>query len=182
MSLPTIHGTNPNKILDCYEKLCSNVLSLETMGKLGEVNGYVWMTLNKLKGIRGDLVWTDDQWQEWKFPQIVAALRKWTVRNPPKCDNVEDQGKQFKQLTKPPYNQHTKLPQSGSFHANQREVKRRPRVYCDQSNHSSTNCDNVTSVSERRKLLIQKQLCFNCHTNHIPNRLSLEVFKKINVK
>ena len=152
------------------------------MGKLGEVNGYVWMTLNKLKGIRGDLVWTDDQWQEWKFPQIVAALRKWTVRNPPKCDNVEDQGKQFKQLTKPPYNQHTKLPQSGSFQANQREVKRRPRVYCDQSNHSSTNCDNVTSVSERRKLLIQKQLCFNCHTNHIPNRLSLEVFKKINVK
>ena len=132
------------------------------MGKLGEVNGYVWMTLNKLKGIRGDLVWTDDQWQEWKFPQIVVALRKWTVRNPPKCDNVEDQGKQFKQLTKPPYNQHTKLPQSGSFQANQREVKRRPRVYCDQPNHSSTNCDNVTSVSERRKLLIQKQLCFNC--------------------
>ena len=33
MSLPTIHGTNPNKILDCYEKLCSNVLSRETMGK-----------------------------------------------------------------------------------------------------------------------------------------------------
>ena len=68
MSLPTIHGTDPNKILDCYEKLCSNVLSLENMGKLGEVNGYVWMILNKLEGVRGDLVRTDDQWQEWKFP------------------------------------------------------------------------------------------------------------------
>jgi len=33
MSLPTIHGTNPNKILEFYEKLCSNVQSLETMGK-----------------------------------------------------------------------------------------------------------------------------------------------------
>ena len=74
MSLPTIHGTNPNKILDCYEKLCSNVLSLETMGKYGEVNGYVWMTLNKLEGIRGDLVRTDDQRKEWKFPQLVTEM------------------------------------------------------------------------------------------------------------
>ena len=47
---------NPNKILDFYEKLCSNMLSLETMGKFGEVNGYVRMTLNKLEGIRADLV------------------------------------------------------------------------------------------------------------------------------
>ena len=120
------------------------------------------MTLHKLEGIRRDLVRTDDQWQEWKFPQLVAALRKWTVRNPLKCDNVEDQGKQFKPLTKPPYKPPTKPPQSRSFQANQREVKRRPRVYCDQPNYSLTNCDNVTSVSERRKLLTQKQLCFNC--------------------
>ena len=120
------------------------------------------MTLNKLEGIRRDLVRTDDQWQKWKFPQLVAALRKWTVRNPPKCDDVEDQGKQFKPLTKPPYKPPTKPPQSRSFQANQREVKRRPRVYYDQPNHSSTNCDNVTSVSERRKLFIKKQLCFNC--------------------
>ena len=45
---------------------------------------------------------------------------------------------------------------------NQREVKRRPCVHYDQPNHLSTNCDNVTSVSERIKLLIQKQLCFSC--------------------
>ena len=74
MSLPTIHGTDPNKILDCYEKLCSNVLSLETMGNLGEVNGYVWMTLNTLEGIRGDLVRTDDQWQEWKFSLTCSSV------------------------------------------------------------------------------------------------------------
>ena len=45
---------------------------------------------------------------------------------------------------------------------NQREVKGRPSVHYDQPNHLSTNCDNVTSVSERRKLPIQKQLCFSC--------------------
>ena len=83
------------------------------------------------------------------------------MRNPPKCHDVEDQGKQLKPLTKPPCKPPIKPPQSRSFQANQREVKRRPRVYYNQPNHSSTNCDNVTSVSERRKLLTQKQLCFN---------------------
>ena len=84
------------------------------------------------------------------------------MRNPPKCDDVEDEGKQLKPLTKPPYKPPTKPPQSRSFQASQREVKRRPRVYCNQPNHSSTNCDNATSVCERTKLLIQKQLCFDC--------------------
>ena len=60
MSLPVIYGANPNKVWQFYEKLCSSVQALETMGKLGEVNGYVRMTLTKLEGIRGDLVRTDD--------------------------------------------------------------------------------------------------------------------------
>ena len=51
---------------------------------------------------------------------------------------------------------------------NQREVKGRPCVHYDQPNHLSTNCDDVMSVPERRKLLIQKQLCFSCTgPNHI---------------
>ena len=60
MSLPTIGGTQPARIHDFYEKLLFNVQSLETMGKLREVNGYVRMTIDKLPGIRGDLVRTDD--------------------------------------------------------------------------------------------------------------------------
>ncbi len=36
---------------------------LETLGRIGEVNGYVRMTLDKLGSIRGDLVCTDDDWQ-----------------------------------------------------------------------------------------------------------------------
>ena len=97
---------------------------------------------------------TDDQWQKWKFPQLVAALRKWTVRNPPKCDDVEVQGKQFKPLTKPPYKPPTKLPQSRSFQANQREVKRRPRVYYDKPNrtHRQTVITSRRSPSEESYL------------------------------
>jgi len=56
MSLPTIGGTQPAKIHDFYKKLLFNVQSLETMGKLREVNRYVQMTIDKLPGIRGDLV------------------------------------------------------------------------------------------------------------------------------
>ena len=47
------------------------------------VNGYVTMTLDKLDGIRTDLLRTDDGWQEWDFPQLLEALWKWTIRNPP---------------------------------------------------------------------------------------------------
>ena len=91
MSLPTIGGTQPARIHDFYEKLLFNVQSLETMGKLREVNGYVRMTIDKLPGIRGDLVRTDDSWREWNFPKLVDELRKWTERNPI----------QFKQSDKP---------------------------------------------------------------------------------
>ena len=86
ISLPTIHGTNPGKIHEFYEKLVTDVQALETMGKLREMNGYVRMTLDKLIGIRADLVRTDDNWQEWKFTHLVEALRKWTERNPLRMD------------------------------------------------------------------------------------------------
>ena len=71
MSLPTIGGTQRARIHDFYKKLLLNVQLLETMGKLLEVNGYVRMTIDKLPGIRGDLVRTDDYWQEWNFPKLV---------------------------------------------------------------------------------------------------------------
>jgi hypothetical protein len=59
MSLPNIHGCQPSKIHEFYETLMYNVQSLETLGKISEVNGYVRATIDKLEGIRGALfVWT----------------------------------------------------------------------------------------------------------------------------
>ena len=58
-----------------------SVQALETMGKLKEINGYVKLTLDKLRGIRTDLVRMDNGWQEWKFPQLVEALESCTWRN-----------------------------------------------------------------------------------------------------
>ena len=100
MSLPVIQDANTNKISDFYETLLPNLQALETMGKIREVNGYVRMTLDKLEGIRGDLVRTDDNWQDWDFPHLLEALRKWTIRNPPKhSDERQSQKKTSCHLT-----------------------------------------------------------------------------------
>ena len=50
--------------------------------KVWEINGYVRVTLDKLQGIGADLVRTDNDWQDWKFPQLVEALENRTCRNP----------------------------------------------------------------------------------------------------
>ena len=64
-SLPSISGTNSSKIHEFYEKLVNSVQSLETLGKLKEVNGYA---------------------RNWEFPQLIEALRKWMERNSAKVD------------------------------------------------------------------------------------------------
>ena len=67
MSLPHINNSNPYKIHEFSEKLLSNVQALETMGKLKEINGYVRLTLDKLQGVRADLVRIEDDLQDWNF-------------------------------------------------------------------------------------------------------------------
>lgn len=158
MSLPVIHGANPTKIMNFYETLLPNLQALETMGKIREVNGYVRMTLDKLEGIRGDLVRTDDNWQEWDFPFLLEALRKWTIRNPPKP--IEERQGQDKLPPNKPFK--PVLPKNRSYQTRQQDPKRRPCVYCDSANHPSVDCDKVTTLQERRRELNRRQLCFNC--------------------
>ena len=74
LNLPVVSGSNPVKIHDFYEKLITSVQSLDTMGKLKEINGYVRSTLDKLIGIRADLVRLDNDLQEWKFGQFAKCL------------------------------------------------------------------------------------------------------------
>ena len=58
MSLPQINNANPQKIHNFSKKLLCSVQALDTMGKIKEMNGYVKVTLDKLQGIRADLVMT----------------------------------------------------------------------------------------------------------------------------
>ena len=74
LSLPVIAGTNPVRINEFYEKLMTSVESLDTMGKLKEINGYVRTTIDKLPAIRADLVIIDSDWHNWDFRQLVEQL------------------------------------------------------------------------------------------------------------
>ena len=75
MGLPVITRTNPTRINEIYEKLVTSIQTLESIGKKKDIGRYVGLA--KLSGIRADLLRLDDNWQEWRFPQLVEGLRKW---------------------------------------------------------------------------------------------------------
>ena len=81
LELPTVTSANPSKINELRVKLTYCVQALQTLGKLEQVNGGVLMTLEKLPGIRGDLVQTDPEWKKWDFSKLSEAIRLWLIRN-----------------------------------------------------------------------------------------------------
>ena len=145
INLPTVTSTRPEKIHPFYEKLVYCVQLLETLEKIQEVNGYVRLTLNKLPGIRGDLVRTDLKWKDWTFPDLVKAIFAWTERNPiePKSNSERKDATRI-------------------YQTHQTEQKSRLCGYCDSKDHKSNACPTVTTAQARRKLLSEKKLCFNC--------------------
>ena len=148
MKLGTVHGVNPVKVHDFYSKLLTSVQALETLGKLQDVKGYVRLALDKLPGIRADLVRLDDDWQDWEFTQLIEAVRKWCERNPVVQDT------------------HTHKKDSRSqqrrervFQASQQDWKARGCVYCDSSEHKSVECREITNLVDRKRILSSKHLC-----------------------
>ena len=79
MSLPHINNSNPYKIHEFSEKLLSSVQALEIMRKLKEINVYVRLTLDKLQGIRVDLVRTDDDWQDSEADLGLLQHPRWSA-------------------------------------------------------------------------------------------------------
>ena len=156
--LPTISNANTQRIHEFRVKLTFCVQSLQTLGKLEQVNGYVSMTPDKLPAIKGDLVRMDPSWENWTFEKLSEALRLWTRRNPKerqlssKADrNHQDDRKTDKHSSK-------------LFKTQQKNVSRTQTcVYCDAIEHKSSTCPNVTSVPERKSI---KRLCFNCTGPH----------------
>ena len=151
LQLPVIHGTNPKKIHDFYEKLSRNVQVLETMGRLQEVNGAVRMTLDKLPHVRSSLVLLDDNWKQWNFSNLVNALKQWTERNPlldssPNRSDDQEQRKKEKLLQ------------------TQQKTWAKGILcdYCKGNSHKAADCQKVKEVAERKKIIFTKRLCLNC--------------------
>lgn len=98
LELSTLTGTNPKAISDFSDKLTYCVQALQTLNKLEQVNGATLMTLDKLPGIRGDLVCTDPEWEKWGFAKLSEAIRLWIRRNPVDTkSNERDSGEQRNQ-------------------------------------------------------------------------------------
>ena len=150
MNLPHIKGANSHKIHEFYAKLLPSVQALESMKKLREISGYCRATLDKLEGIRADLTRLDDNWQEWGFPQLVTALGKWTERNP--ANQYQNRDKSFATNQNKVY----------SSKANNKSFHKRACIYCDSDEHKSVDCKTVTTLNDRRSILKEKRVCFNC--------------------
>ena len=145
MGLPVIGGATPRRINQFYEALSFNVQAPETLGKLKEVNGYVRMSIDKLPGITGDLVRTDEKCQEWDFPKFVNAPQGWTERNPV---TIRTSDKSWRD--------------SNAFNTQLGDARPRGCVYCDSNDHRSQECAKVSDSDDRRKFFLKKRLCFNC--------------------
>ena len=148
LDLPDISGADPHKIEEFCEKLTHSVQALETMGKLNNVKSNISMTLDKLSGIRGDLVRSDPEWETWDFVQFTEALNQWVRRNP---------------VTHSPRNRE-EFKRKKLFSAQNDSSRPRGCVYSGDSSHKAVQCEKVRDTNERKRILARKGLCFNCAT------------------
>ena len=135
-------ATKPTELDEAQQVLETK---LKHIGKLEQINGNVAMTLDKLAGIRSDLVRTDPEWEDWDYNKLTEALKLWTRRNP-----INDS---IKKDTRP-RNRDNKV-----FNT---KLGARGCVYCDAKEHKSTDCPKVVDTKERKSILAKRRLCFNC--------------------
>ena len=146
MELPVVKDTNPNEVDKYYKILLYNVQSLETLGKLERVNGMTRSVIDKLPGIKSDIVRGHEGWQDWDLAQLVKEMKVWRDINPCNEESGKEKGKRK--------DRSDKVFNTGA--------KKHSCVYCEDSNHKSRECPRVVDVNERKKILATKRLCFNC--------------------
>lgn len=166
-ALPVISGSKPNEIHKFWQTLNYNVQALETLGKLSGCLSMVRGVLDKLPGIKADLVNGKPGWQDWGFAELMRSLEEWKAIHPMEVNESvhEISPSQPSHLrSRPPRPPRPpRTPRDNSFYAQDRgPISRRVCVYCDRETHRSWECDSVTSPAERRRILQSKRLCFNC--------------------
>ena len=94
----------------------------------------------------------DDGWEEWKLEDLVDNMRRYVDRNPLTAELKRTKDK------RDDHKKDEKL-------YNTREVKKKC-LFCEKETHLSSNCDEVTHLTERKAIFIAKKLCFNCGGEH----------------
>ena len=138
-------GRDIRKIHEFSDRLSVAVQSLKTLGKLAETRSLAQTTLEKLSGIRNDLIGAAENFEEWGYEELIKALDIWMRKNP-----LNDSKSELPRFSKKVY-----ATQQPSY-------DRKACVYCEQSTHKPVECPVICNVEERRKILMDKKLCFNC--------------------
>ena len=97
----------------------------------------------------------DEKWSEWSFVQFLEALEKWTVNNPiseaqrPKVMAISNNKKE-------------KLRAFYTKRDDGKQTTARGCLFCENPNHRAVDCDKVVSLEQRKKIFLDKKLCFSC--------------------
>ena len=147
-----------------YDSLESYVRGLEALGKAPDTYNdlLVCILLDKLPGeIRKNMARQHDQ-DEWTLEQLRKALRgeirvmeagQSSVHHhqQPSSSNDKNQQQQYRGGKQT----------ANFFSGTTKQIKRFPCVFCG-GDHAVTQCPEVTSIEERKKIVANKKLCFNC--------------------
>ena len=168
MSLPLIQGTSTSKIHDFYEVLVNSIQSLETMGKLNQIEGYVRMTLDKLPGIRSDLVRLDKDWHSWNFATFVSSLSEWIERNPrtSRDQGRDDSWRDHRNDSRRDHRNNSQRDRRDNSRRDQRNGSRRDQRNGDRRDRDESQHPGEPSLSTKSET--QKK-CAYCGEDHTEN-------------
>ena len=155
LELPTVRERDVKKIHEFYEILLFNVESLQTMESLNKLDAAVRFTSDKLGVIENELAVIDEKWSEWSFVQFLEALEKWTVNNP----ISEAQRLKVMVISS---NKKEKLRVFYTKRDDGNQTTAHGCLFCENPNHRAVDCDKVVSLEQRKKIFLDKRLCFNC--------------------
>ena len=151
-NLPTITGTRRTaNIHEFYNKLSRVVRTLSTMENLASCQGMVYTIMDKLGPVREILAQSDDRWEEWKLEELTDNLRKYVKRNP-----LDEEDTKYERRDRADNRRERALL------GNSQEKGNIKCVYCGKENHKSLNCTKVLRVADRREILKNSKLCYNC--------------------
>lgn len=137
ISLQTMNHYHQEKIHEFYEKQPSYV----------KINKWVCKKHSShLTVIRVDSVRTDDNWQEWGFDIFIEALLKWTERN-----SIDLRKRTSSRSLKKEKMFHTNPDEKSTIVCS---CKKKVRLWSD--------CDKVTAVDQRKKILSENRSSLNC--------------------
>ena len=165
LELPTVKERDVKKIHEFYETLLFNVESLQTLQSLNKLDAAVRFTFDKLEVIKNELAMVNENWSEWTFTQFLEALEKWTINNPTQGNQTSKSSNNPTQGNQTSKSSNNRGERSRSFFSKREETGNQPTrgcLYCSSGDHKAINCDKVVQTEERRKILAEKRLCFNC--------------------